>query len=55
MDAIRDAKATTNSQWIENWVNGNCEGQYITKDMWVSYLEKCALQEAKVFLESKAS
>jgi hypothetical protein len=55
MDAIKDVKAITNIQWIENWANGNCKGAYITRSMWVSYLEKCALREAKVFLELKAS
>jgi hypothetical protein len=55
IDAIKDARATTESQWMEDWARNDCKDHYITKSMWISYLEECALQEAKVFFRLEAS
>lgn len=44
VDAIREVKSMTLNQWIDSQV-GSSE-PYRTKEMWLSYLESCAVIEA---------
>lgn len=47
MDAIKDARNTTDKDWMDRWVAGcNAETQWISRATWISYLEQCALWEA---------
>lgn len=55
MDAIKDAKATTDAEWIEAWANNPIHSQYVPRIVWIGYLERCAIQEADRFLRLEAA
>ena len=47
IDAIREAEALTNEEWISNWA-ANCtvDSEYLSQYNWICLLRKWALQEA---------
>jgi hypothetical protein len=49
MDAIRDAKAMTDDAWIDMQVYS--DARYLPRDVWISYLEGCALREAETMID----
>jgi len=53
MDAIKDAKATTDEQWIDQWATS--EGTYVSRVVFLSYLEQCALIEAEKYMAKDAA
>lgn len=55
IDAIKDAKAMTDGEWIEQWSKSGGSEKYISRSMWISYLEHCALQAAECFAQQAAA
>ena len=43
LTAIKEVEALTEQQWMDNQVS-NQDG-YVSKDVWISYLKDCALDE----------
>lgn len=50
IDAIKDVKSMSKAQWIESQAASEASGPYVTQDMWIAYLEHCAIQEAERML-----
>lgn len=56
IDAIKDVKAMSDAQWLAQWVSHAVPSdRYITRSMWLSYLEACALMEAEKFATPEAA
>ena len=55
IDAIKEANAMTNAEWIEAWSKQPKHLIYIPKSIWINYLEQCAMKEAEKFLEGRAA
>lgn len=55
IDAIRDAKMTSDTDWIDQWANSPTWAPYLTKEAWVHYLEECMTKEAEVYFRLEAA
>ena len=55
IDAIKQARMTTDAEWIEGWASGPSDCAYMPKIVWVSYLERCAIEEAGKLMEQEAA
>lgn len=51
MDQIKEVRAMTEAQWIEQWITGGQDMAYISRIKWIGYLEQCALKEANSMLD----
>lgn len=56
IDAIKDVKAMSDAQWLAQWVSHAVPSdRYITRTMWIGYLESSVMMEAeKLVLEEAA-
>jgi len=55
VDAIREAKAITDQEWIENWSKQIGDQVYMPRMDWIYYLEQCAILEATKLIERDAA
>jgi hypothetical protein len=55
MDAIKEVKSMSNEEWIATQASYQSQGHYISRAMWLTYLEGCALQEADKLLQREAA
>ena len=55
IDAIKAVKAMTDAQWVDTQSQRESCGPYMTRLMWLRYLESCALTEAEHMLPSEAA
>lgn len=55
IDAIKDVKAMTDQEWLDQWAISANDSPYLTRTMWISYLESCALIEAEKFATLEAA
>ena len=54
MDAIKDAKAITDDQWVAQWIK-SVDAQWIPKSNWIAYLEQCAIGELEKIYRREAA
>ena len=47
IDAIKEVKSMSDATWIEIQASQASESPYMTRAMWLAYLEGCAIQEAE--------
>lgn len=55
IDAIHDAKAMTDEEWIEAWATNPAHCRYVPRNVWIAYLEQCAIREAEAFMRLEAA
>lgn len=55
IDAIRQIKAMSVEQWTDMQASFPSEESYVSKDMWLSYLEGCAILEAEQLIRTEAA
>lgn len=56
MDAIKDAHAMTDEQWIDAWITGaSTECVFISRSAWIQYLNNCVLNEVTNLLMREAA
>ena len=55
IDAIRRVKAMTVDEWTTEQSKVVSEERYVSKDMWLSYLEGCAILEAEQLIRLEAA
>ena len=46
LDALRDAKNTSDAQWVENWISGSPNSPFLPRMAWIGYLEQCIIAES---------
>lgn len=51
MDGIKQARETTDEQWVSNWIARRDSSPYMPRTCWIAYLERCALIEAEKLME----
>jgi hypothetical protein len=49
MDAIKEVKAMTDDMWMNSQILS--DSRYMPKDVWIAYLEGCALAEAGTMID----
>ena len=55
MDQIKQVKAMTDEEWVNNWVIYPISDIYFTRNSWLQYLESCALIEAEKMAKGEAA
>ena len=55
IDAHKKAVATSQDEWVREWINGPKDAPYQTLMGWVCYLEQCVVKESEVYFGRKAS
>lgn len=47
IDEIKHVKAMTKEEWVAQWLSCPTSEVYLSQDVWISYLERCAMIEAE--------
>jgi hypothetical protein len=55
IDQIRLIKAMSVDQWVDLQASFPSTERYVSKDMWLSYLEGCAILEAEKLIKTEAA
>ena len=55
IDAIADAQAMSDQEWLDKWALTNDDWPYLTREVWLSYLKDCAVKEASKYIGSEAA
>lgn len=55
IDAIADARKTSDQEWADQWALSNGDRPYLTKEVWIAYLKDCAIAEAGRYIGKEAA
>ena len=56
MDAVQDAKATTNEEWLKRWVaSASKDTIYVNRESAIQYFEACIMREVNSLLVKDAA
>jgi hypothetical protein len=50
IDQIKEVRSMSDAEWVDSQATTASSGPYLTRLMWLSYLERCAIQEAENML-----
>lgn len=55
IDAIKEAKAMTEAEWVDGWIRGPKDAPYTPLSTWIIYLEQCVIAEASNLMRGEAA
>ena len=56
MDAMQDAKAMTDEQWLDAWIkNADTNSPYVFREQFIAYIDQCILGEVTKLLERESA